>query len=70
MGNGSVVPAVVLDADVAFFDIDVGSAAFSHCAELHQVALGAKLPIANSTFSVPITLFTWVNTARLRSIIE
>ena len=43
MGNGSTSDApVVLDPDVAFFDIDIRRAVFAHGAELHQVAIGPK----------------------------
>ena len=37
-----VRPAVVLDADVAFFNIDIRRAVFAHGAELHQVAIGPE----------------------------
>ena len=40
--NG-VSAAIVLDGDVAFFDIDIGRAVFAHGAELDQVAIGLKL---------------------------
>ncbi len=44
MGNGSEsVAAVVIDADVAFFDVDVGRAVFAHGAQLHQMAVGLEL---------------------------
>src|SRR5271154_405531 len=39
----SVFPTVVLDRDVAFFDIDIGRAVFTHGAELDEVAIGLKL---------------------------
>ena len=44
-GEGKEVrPAVVFDADVAFFDIDIRRAVFAHRAELDQVAIGLQLP--------------------------
>ena len=44
MGNGRTsAAAVVLDADVAFFDIDIGRAVFAHGSELDQMAVGLEL---------------------------
>src|SRR5208337_3627551 len=34
---------IVLDGDVAFFNIDIGSAIFTHGAELDEVTIGLKL---------------------------
>ena len=39
-----VLAAVMFDSDVAFFDIDIGSAVFSHGPEFDQVAIGPELP--------------------------
>ena len=39
-----VLAAVMLDGDVAFFDIDIGSAVLAHRPQLHQVAVGPELP--------------------------
>ena len=43
LGKGkNVLAAVVLDGDVAFFDVDIGRAVFAHGAELDQVAIGME----------------------------
>ena len=58
-GEGNNVrPPVVLDADIAFLDIDIRRAVLAHGAELHQVAIGPEFLSANSRLSVPTTLLT------------
>ena len=37
-----ILAAVVLDGDVALFDVDVGSPVFAHGAQLDEVAIGAQ----------------------------
>ncbi len=44
LGEGKhVAAAIVLDLDVAFFDVDVGRAVFAHGTQLDQVAVGLDL---------------------------
>src|SRR5260370_5893425 len=44
-GEGyEIAPPVVLDIDIAFFDVDVWSAVFPHSTELDQVAIRVHLP--------------------------
>ena len=45
LGEGQpVLPAVVMDQDVALFEVDVRGAVFTHRPKLHQVGIGSEVP--------------------------